>query len=158
MISADLTRFTRPKFDVLGDCGPKLGVDAIQSLPDLILFNARENPNHTFCLQAESNTEVDESNATPEPFSLLPVTFRQLAGAIHVCAATLRKSVPERCLLSRGEGDNECALAPVALLLESNVGLFIYLATLLSMQIPVSKTCLFRETQLTFRPGGPSVC
>lgn len=95
-----------------GSSGPR-------SLPDLIQFNADHNPNHLFAIQAakrgpETRTDLDQ------------VTFRALHLAVIACQEWLATNDIE--------GKHE---KPVALLMESGLGLFIHLAALLSMEVPV---------------------
>ncbi|KAL4915854.1 hypothetical protein BDW62DRAFT_203306 [Aspergillus aurantiobrunneus] len=89
---------------------------SIQSLPDLIQFNAVQNPEHVFAIQ---QTKLDQGH------HLQPVTFRALHHAISRC----RDWIASHCTLD--------GTKPVGLFMESDLGLFIYLSTLLSLEIPV---------------------
>ncbi|KAJ5170455.1 acylglycerophosphoethanolamine acyltransferase [Penicillium coprophilum] len=92
----------------------------ICSLPELIDFNATHNPHHLFCLQ-EERENGEHSNLTP-------LTFLGVQKAIYAAAASLRKITSPSLKTSQ---------QPVALLLESDVTLFMYMSALLYMDIPV---------------------
>lgn len=93
----------------------------ICSLPELIDFNAAHNPHPLFCLQ--------EERENGEHGSLTSLTFLGVQKAIYAAAASLRKITSASLKTSQ---------QPVALLLESDVTLFVYLSALLYMDIPVS--------------------
>lgn len=126
--------FERPRFTPLP---PKSGTEdepeAITSLPDLIDFNARHNPDHIFCIQARSlsgNLEAAESsNAAFDP---CPITFAHLDSAVHACASAITNLVPQ----NQDSVDRQTS-EPLALYLESDVGLFFHLAALLTLHLPV---------------------
>ena len=101
------------------------GQDAIASLPDLIRFNARENPEHIFCVQAET--------AGASRYDSRKITFSQLDGAVDSCATWIHQVVKSSSPRNSGEKPPR----PVALYLESDIGLFIHVAALLAMDIPV---------------------
>ncbi|GAP82675.2 putative L-aminoadipate-semialdehyde dehydrogenase large subunit [Rosellinia necatrix] len=127
------TRFRRPTFS------PRLpGVLAtgeileseISSLPDLIQFNARENPHHVFALQSELN-DNSHGGVGQEPYEVSEITFEQLHRMVHRCARWIRKAVVS------ADGDSELGeQKPIALYVESGVGLFVHLAALLYLDIP----------------------
>lgn len=127
--------FERPHFTPLP---PKSGtedqLETITSLPDLIEFNARHNPDHVFCIQARSSIgrheAAENSNAT---FNPCPITFAQLESAVHACASTISTLMPQKQDASGGSKASE----PLALYLESDVGLFFHLAALLNLNVPV---------------------
>ncbi|PLN86966.1 hypothetical protein BDW42DRAFT_189877 [Aspergillus taichungensis] len=97
----------------------KKGPNESHSLPDLIQFNADHNPDHLFAIQA--------AKRGPEPMlNLDQVTFRALHHAVLACREWLATNYSK-------EKQNR----PVAILMESGLGLFIYLAALLSMEVPV---------------------
>lgn len=107
----------------------------VQSLPDLIHFNAQNNPGHSFCLQAEPNraSETDDDSASSKRprYNIRNISMRDLDQALRSCISSLNQ------LLSLPEYGADNEVAPVALYMESNVGLFIHLAALLEMRIPV---------------------
>ncbi|KAF2280128.1 acetyl-CoA synthetase-like protein [Westerdykella ornata] len=129
MRSSDLPAFRRPRFDPLGkELTSDGGHDNIGCLPDLINFNAETNPNHIFCFQAKAPDTRNSVEDSDERYDADVVTFRQLKHAVDACAAWCDERIPQ--------GPRDSKPAPVALYLESDVGLFIYLAALLSSNIP----------------------
>ena len=105
----------------------------VQSIPQLIDFNAKFNADYTFCIQAEK--------ALLEDFpSFLHVTNSQLKHAICFCAQWLRSSVQELVLpgiLKDGAGTRKGS--PIALLLDSDINLLVHAYTLMSLGVPVSE-------------------
>ena len=111
--------FRRPAFQVSRHF-PTDPVDATTIL-DLIHFNCQHNPDHIFASQEVSHQE-----------DLIHITFRDLRDATVACARLLAKSLNP----TRPDNRDEDARRPVALLLESDVVLFIHLAALLYLEIP----------------------
>ncbi|GKT46887.1 adenylate-forming reductase Nps11 [Colletotrichum spaethianum] len=91
------------------------------SLPELIDFNAVHNPSHPFCIQAKPT----------EPFDT--ITHAEFKVAVSRCMAWLKDNIP-----IRGVAGNKSStkMAPVALFMESDVGLVIYEFALISMGVP----------------------
>ena len=118
--------FLRPSFELQSPLSASDG-KAIRSLPDLIAFNAEFNPDHTFALQEERKGGCFTGFAR--------ITFDKLykvvkEGTKWVENAVLRaasKQAVEPCQTQRA----------VALFLESDLTLFVYLCALLHMNIPV---------------------
>lgn len=112
--------FRRPCIDLFPDDGSKSppsdpgSAERISSLPDLIEFNAKYNAPNLFAVQARSGQED------------LLITFEGLKHAVDGCSTWLST-------LKREKTD-----APVALLLESDVLLFVHIAALLQLNVPVS--------------------
>ncbi len=106
--------------------------DTIASLPDLIRYNAIENPEHTFCVQTEVNSNGSHNVTDLSRYNACRITFSQLDRATDSCATWIHKVVHPP-----GPGSPTKTSRPIALYLESDVGLFIYLAALLAMDIPV---------------------
>ncbi|KAI0409181.1 hypothetical protein F4802DRAFT_545755 [Xylaria palmicola] len=101
----------------------------ISSLPDLIRFNARENPHHIFALQSESTGA--QRGSEENEYGVSQITFEQLDQMVRRCASWIRRAVVPRN--RNGElGERE----PIAIYVESSVGLFLHLAALLSMDTP----------------------
>lgn len=122
-------RFRRAKFNLL--CGDTREI--IRSLPDLVLFNAVHNPNHVFCIQTKQPS-------TTLNFTLLPITFSELAKAVEQACTWIISSVADTHAAKQCADGSILKSRPVALFMESDVGLFIYLAALLTLNIPVSCT------------------
>ena len=106
----------------------------VQSIPQLIDFNAKANPDYVFCIQAEK--------ALLEDFpSFLHVTNAQLKHAICRCAQWLRSTVQELVLpeiIEDGAGSRKGP--PIALLLDSDINLLVHAYTLMSLGVPVGGT------------------
>lgn len=119
-------RFVRPNLSALPSCNSQNPI----SLPDLIAFNARINPYSCFCHEADG----DLSTSTT-------VTFEQLASAvgavIHQDLFILNASgaAIEKGFINHTQTPVKCR--PVALLMESGASLFIHIAALLTLNIPV---------------------
>lgn len=119
--------FKRPVFSPRPSKDALLESD-ISSLPDLVRFNARENPHHVFALQAEIN-HGGPNETSENIYNVSQITFEQLEILIRRCVSWIRNTATT--LGSNGERN------PVALYLESDIGLFIYLVALLSIDVPV---------------------
>ncbi|KAL2163194.1 hypothetical protein VTH06DRAFT_5250 [Thermothelomyces fergusii] len=138
--------FVRPRFRALPSDGKLVAAAAaaaaaageaehsaehIASLPDLIDFNAEHNPEHVFCLQTSAAPDRGPAAAgrVGKPaFESRAVRFRELKAAVATCAARL-SNLRQR--------DDQGKPKTLALFLESDVGLFVHLAALLSLDVPV---------------------
>lgn len=126
--------FERPRFTPLP---PKPVTEnqpeTITSLPDLIKFNARHNPDHTFCIQARSSSEPNgAAKRKNAAFDACSITFAQLESAVYACASAISTLTTQ----NRNSNDLQ-ASEPLALYFESDVGLFFHLAALLTLNLPV---------------------
>ena len=102
----------------------------IRTVPDLIEYNAVHNPDYLFCLQAQKQAQ----ETGPQ---LQPVSHLQLKRAIRQCQASLLDSIKGLKSPSTND-DGTVSRGPlVALYLESDVGLLIYLYALLGLGVPV---------------------
>ena len=116
-------RFIRPRFSPRSPPNDEaLESDSISSLPHLIRHNALYNPDRMFCIQGQESLE-----------NPLPISFKVLENAVSACSSW----VEEQLGLGR-DGSEQRVKCPVALYMESDVGLFIYIAALLASNIPVS--------------------
>ncbi|KAF9018364.1 acetyl-CoA synthetase-like protein [Hymenopellis radicata] len=93
----------------------------VESLPELIEFNARHNPNHVFALQTR-----------PGDAPAREITFSELQTAVENACAWLVSSGATVIRTSR-----ETKVPPVAILMGSDVGIFIYMAALNRLGTPV---------------------
>ncbi|KAK7994014.1 hypothetical protein PG989_007395 [Apiospora arundinis] len=114
--------FVRAKFDLTSDRSlDDEDTNRVQSLIELIEFNSTHNASHPFCLQAKSDG------------SLSPVTHATFKAAVSRCATwaqdTLSSTVNDDYKATGGR-------APVALLMESDVGLVIHEFGLMSIGTP----------------------
>ena len=103
----------------------------IRSLPELVYFNAFHNSDHVFCLQSKQSQHTTALDFTR-------ITFRQLAQAVESCCSWILANVEDAHSAVLREGGIVHKAPPVALFLESDVSLFIYIAALLAVNIPVS--------------------
>lgn len=134
MPSITKSSFERPRFTPLP---PKSGTEdeaeTITSLPDLIEFNARHNPDHIFCIQARSSSgSLEAAGSHNAAFEPCPITFAQLDSAVHACACAITNLVPR----NQDSVDRQTS-EPLALYLESDAGLFFHLAALMTLHLPV---------------------
>ena len=129
--------YIRPQFNPLPPEQPasiKPGHDEISSLPDLIRFNAVHNKDRVFCKQAvlSQNQDAEASRDTGR-FQVKTITFEELQTAVQAC-----KTWATRLLHLTENRSATSSQKPVALFMESDMGLFIHLAALLDLQVPVS--------------------
>ena len=117
--------FVRPQIDLHYTSASQ----EIRSLPDLIVFNARRNPDHVFGVQMHSSGS--ESTHPHMTFSSLHIAVERTSSWLVHCGVT-------RCRSSR-----EDEVSPVAVLLGSDVSIFIYMAALLRLGTPVRMTGMF---------------
>ncbi|KAL2067492.1 hypothetical protein VTL71DRAFT_1917 [Oculimacula yallundae] len=125
-----------PKYDFIP---AKIGVreddfvlDTIRTLPELIAYNARVNPEHIFCVQTRKSTEQQSSRSQS-----VRVTHLQLARAIRKCSEWLVHNVGEIRRPWRDESGAIHKGSPVALLMESDVGIIFHLLAFMKLGVPV---------------------
>ena len=121
--------FDRPPLDRKAtsenqNCNKRNSFATIHSLLDLVDFNAARNPDHVFCLQ-----EVKHG------FDLHKLTFKGLADAVEICTTWLGHAIVGLASSNRN-GEREKPTA-VALLMGSDITLFIYILALMRIGIPV---------------------
>ncbi|KAH7045206.1 putative NRPS-like enzyme [Macrophomina phaseolina] len=122
--AAEMPRFSRPRVE-LHDIA-----SAIRSLPDLIDFNARENPNHLFCLQSY---KAAEDNC----YRINRVSHLQFKQAILRCSEWLKSDL-SGITLPHAHADGVFVKgSPVAILMESSVGLLVHEMALMGLGVPV---------------------
>lgn len=132
-------RFQRPLINLIPTEDESASVSnladlsSICSLPELIYFNALHNPDYVFCLQTKESRDASASL-----FDFTSITFFDLAHAVENCCNWILSNVKNVHPAYMGEDGSIRKSSPVALFLESDVGLFIYLAALLTLNIPVS--------------------
>jgi acyl-CoA synthetase (AMP-forming)/AMP-acid ligase II len=105
-------------------------ITSIQTIPQLIEHNATHNPHYPFCIQAQKQTQ----HAPPQ---LLSVSHLELKRAIVQCQAWLVQTLVDLKLPSSSNHGMVCKGPPVALYVESDVGLLIHLFSLMSLGVPV---------------------
>lgn len=99
--------------------------DGINTLPDLVEFAAKHNPDHIFGQQLRAN----------DPTNPCIITFSQFASAVERASAWL-----VGVGATTGRTKREVKVPPVAILLGSDIGLFAYMCALLRIGTPVSLT------------------
>lgn len=104
---------------------------SIQTIPQLIEHNADRNPDHSFCLQAQKETK-------DAPAQILSVSHTVLKRSILHCQEVLIESILALELPSSSSDGSIHKGSPVALLLESDIGLLIHLFALVGLGVPVS--------------------
>lgn len=97
----------------------------IQTIPQLIEYNSRHNPDHLFCVQ----TRKQQSGSF--------VSHLQLKQAILQCSDWLTATVKEVKIPHEDENGRLCRGPPIALAMDSDIGLLLHLFSLLSLGIPV---------------------
>lgn len=119
-MASSLRPFVRAKVDFFS---PEKKDQHVRSLPELIDFNSIHNKDHVFCIQAQPDD------------SFVKVTCRQFKAAITRCAQWITETIklPPAHVSENGETKR----APVALLMESDLGLLIHQFALISLGIPV---------------------
>ena len=123
--------FRRPVFDLILNETDSTR-DSIRNLPDLILYNAIHNPEGVFSAQARKKSEQGKE------FEIVDVSFLKLALSVERCCAWILGNIngAHEARIENNGFVQKCN--PVALLLESDLTLFVYLAALLTLNIPVS--------------------
>ena len=111
--------------------------ESIRSLPDLILFNSIRNPQAIFCAQ------IKQSKTPENDFEIVKVTFLELAYAVERCCQWILSNIDGVYPAKVFEDVGIQKSPPLALFLESDLTLFIYIAALLTLNIPVSTVCSF---------------
>jgi len=110
--------YIRPKLN-LGNAND----GAVNSLPDLVEFNAANNPHHIFGVQ----------NANGQDVSPCEITFFQLQAAVEYASSWL---IQTGC--TKGRTRRQEVVPPVGIMLGSDISIFIYMAALLRIGTPVS--------------------
>lgn len=120
--------FRRANFKLLDDIKDETA--AIRCVADLVEFNAIHNPEHVFCIQSRQRLSGKE-------FEFVCITYHELAGAVERCCEWILSNIPGAHAAVPAKTGIARKSKPVALYLESDVGLFIHLVALLALNIPV---------------------
>ncbi|PWY76504.1 NRPS-like enzyme [Aspergillus sclerotioniger CBS 115572] len=103
---------------------------SIRSLPEIIEFNAQANPDHLFCIQATK--EADGGSG------VCRVSNHQLRNAVANCERWLQENVTALQLPALATDDGQVQKGrPVALLMDSGLGLFLHQMALIGLGVPV---------------------
>jgi hypothetical protein len=130
-MSGNSSVFKRPKIDLfeLPESVETTSAWRINSLPDLIRFNALNNPHHVFCVQSKG-IGIGNSDSSS-------ITFLELAHAVEQCCDWILANIETACPDELRADGSPAKGRPTALFMESDVSLFIYLAALLTLNVPV---------------------
>ena len=115
-----MAAFISPKVSL----NPTMGL-GIRTLPALVDFHGEHNPQHLFCLQVERENHF------------LPVSYERLQHAIVRCQAWLEEQPIDLHPPIVDTDGHVTKCAPVAILMESHVGLAIYVLACMGKGIPV---------------------
>ena len=96
--------------------------EGVNSLPELIEFNAKHNPDHIFGLQIRAGDDT-----TP-----CEITFEEFQHAVERASAWLVGTGA-----TAGRTKRDTPTPPVGILLGSDIGIFVYMAALLRIGTPV---------------------
>ena len=135
MCSTGLALFQRASFNLLPASEAiedDEGKQSIRCISDLVYFNALHNPQHDFCWQS-----WQVSNSSASSFRYSHVTYIQLARAVERCCDWILSNAPGASKARLNPDGSISKGGPIALFMESDVGLFIYLLSLLTLNIPV---------------------
>jgi acyl-CoA synthetase (AMP-forming)/AMP-acid ligase II/NAD(P)-dependent dehydrogenase (short-subunit alcohol dehydrogenase family) len=102
----------------------------IRTLPELVEFHVKHNPQHLFCFQAEKKANGDGT------YDFVPVTYEKLRNAILQCQVWLTEHVPGFHLPAVSEDGSVKKCPPVAILMESHFALAVYVLALMGMGVP----------------------
>lgn len=129
--------YQRPTFSLLPN-NKDHDKEQINCIPDLVLFNAIKNPHHVFCLQSS-----ESSDSFPSQLDFTSITYSQLAQAVDNCCEWILSNAPGAFEARVASNGSVSKSVPVALFMESDIGLFIYLVALLTLNVPVC--CLLQH-------------
>lgn len=104
---------------------------SVRTIPELIEYNAKINPDALYCVQALKPQDEGTGRASQ-------VTMHQLRNAVWQCSGDLRGWLVgiDDSSCSSNDGQTHVKPDPVALLLDSDIGLVIHLFSLLSLGVP----------------------
>ncbi|KAK2749609.1 putative NRPS-like protein biosynthetic cluster [Myotisia sp. PD_48] len=104
--------------------------DQILTVPQLVEFNAKQNAHHFFCIQTQKTGQ-------PAAEQLLHITHGQLKNAVLGCQEWLLDNINELHSPYVGNDGKLKKNSPVALFMESDIGLLVHLLALMGLGVPV---------------------
>lgn len=123
----NLKLFSCPPIDLHGRSTQNL-----RTLAEVIEYNARHNAQHTFCVQARRGGALSTTTTTSA------ITHEQLLGAVSRCQTWFQETVSQLMLpLQQSSSAAVEKGPPVALFLDSDIGLLIHLFGLLALGVPI---------------------
>lgn len=105
-------------------------VSSIRSLPELVDYNSKQNGDYPFCIQGKASGGENETSQT--------ISHAEFQKACGRCAGNLVWTIAEIVLPSQQQGGGFVKGRPVALFINSDVGLLIYMVALMGLGVPVS--------------------
>lgn len=103
----------------------------IRTVPELVDFNAKFNPTHTFALQAQKANSGSDLN-------FLNVNYDMLHRSVLRCQEWFVKTISELQLPEEDHNRNLKKGAPIAFCMESNIGMIIHILALMGLGVPVA--------------------
>jgi len=104
--------------------------DGINSLSDLVDYHVKRNPDYPFCVQATRKLGEDG-------YSLASITYRILGGAVSRCVSWIEMHVATNPVDTASVGEGGGTRPPVALLMDSDLGLAVHILSLMAMGVPM---------------------
>jgi acyl-CoA synthetase (AMP-forming)/AMP-acid ligase II len=101
----------------------------------LVEFHIKNNPQHEFCVQAEKR-ELAKEIGEYGTYGFVSVTYEKLQHAILRCQSWLADHTSGIHSPVVGDDSSARRCAPFAILMESHVGLAVYVLTLMGMGVP----------------------
>lgn len=124
-VRADLSLPTK----LPGELQQNRGLNSVRTVPELVDFNAFHNADNVFCYQA---CKDDSGKAR-----LVSITHLEFRDAARRCQEWLKSSINNLQLPVLQENGVISRNTPVALFMESDIGLFVHIVALLGLGVPV---------------------
>ncbi|KAI5814557.1 hypothetical protein BZA77DRAFT_318602 [Pyronema omphalodes] len=119
--------FTRPKFEL---CTPLESHHNIRTGAELLYYNAQNNADFLYCLQARKPAGND--------LEFDKITFKDMYRAVLNCATWIKENISSAQFEPHIDGEGKiCRGPPVALLLGSDIGVMMHILALSYLGIPV---------------------
>lgn len=107
----------------------KRGPRSVRTVPELVDFNAVYNADYIFCYQARKD---DSGNA-----HLVSITHSEFRDAVLRCQGWLKSTINNLQLPLLQDNGVMSRSTPVALFMESDIGIFVHIVALLGLGVPV---------------------
>jgi len=117
--------FIRPPIHIPSNGEP---LDNSWTLPDIVDFNAKHNPDSLFCYQKRKDSHETK---------MFAITHLALRNAVVSCQSWLVENIAGIRRFEEQSGASSSGRRPIALFMESNVGLWVYMLALLGLDVPV---------------------
>lgn len=123
-VRADLSLPTKLSDELKQKRGPR----SVRTVPELVDFNAVHNADYIFCYQARKD---DSGNA-----HLVSITHSEFRDAVLSCQEWLKSTIDNLQLPVLQDNGVISRSTPVALFMESDIGLFVHIVALLGLGVP----------------------